>query len=126
MCAGHITKVSTCYIIILALLFFTAPASPPLNIDAEAISPDSLWLSWDPPAPEARNGIIRWYSILIVSEQTWVNYTEVWLANGTELNITGLTAFITYDIQIKAHTILPGPYSSSYSITTLQSGKSSL
>ena len=101
----------------------TAPSSPPLNFHVEATSSTSLQLNWDPPSYEHRNGIIRWYSISILAEQPWVNYTEVWMANGTELNITELTPFITYQLRVCAHTILPGPFSSSYSVTTLESGE---
>ncbi|XP_028272051.1 Down syndrome cell adhesion molecule homolog [Parambassis ranga] len=40
-----------------------APEGPPVDMLLEAISSDSIRVSWKPPRPELRNGILRGYSI---------------------------------------------------------------
>lgn len=108
----------------MATYQLAAPSVPPENIQAEAVSPTSLAITWDPLPPEARNGIIRHYSILITAEQPWVDYTRELVENGTTgLIVMGLTPFVTYEIQINAHTIFPGPFSSNYTVTTLEAGR---
>lgn len=104
-----------------------APSSPPVNIEAVANSPTSVAISWDPPPLQARNGLLRQYSLLITAETPWLQFTEELVVNGTstELNATGLAAFVTYHIQINAHTISPGPLSTALPVTTFETAPSS-
>lgn len=106
-----------------AFSIHVAPSSPPVGIYTEAVSAVAIAISWEPPPFDVRNGIIRQYSILVSSDTAWVNYTQVWLSNNTEFTVTDLAPYVTYHIKIKAHTILPGPYSTVYSVTTLESGE---
>lgn len=93
----------------------------------EADSPTSIAITWDPPLPQAQNGIIRHYTIFIAAEQLWVNYSqELVLSETTELNVTGLRPFVTYQIQMNAYTISPGPLSRNYTVTTLETGEQGL
>ena len=115
-------RISALYTECLTLV--SAPSSPPVNIEAVANSPTSVAISWDPPPLQTRNGLLRQYSLLITAETPWLQFTEEVVVNGnsTELNMTGLAAFVTYQIQINAHTISPGPFSTAYPVTTLEAG----
>ena len=110
-------------LISLAVILLAAPSVPPENIQAEAVSPTSISIMWDPLPQEVRNGIIRQYTILMTAEPAWVDYPAELVTNDTtELVVTGLTPFVTYEIQLNAHTISPGPFSSIYTVTTLEAG----
>ncbi len=100
-----------------------APSSPPEDIYLKAESSESVSITWNPPAFSAQNGIIRQYSIIITIEQPHVNYSRIIISNETELNITGLNPYTTYEVQINAETILPGPFSSNHFIRTLELSK---
>lgn len=102
--------------------YISAPSSPPEDIHIEANSSTSIFINWSPPTYGARNGIIQHYSVCISAEQPWVEYSDMLISNETELHVQDLTPYITYQIRVNAHTILPGPFSNSYSITTLEAG----
>ena len=102
---------------------FSAPSTPPDNIQVTALSPVSVAVSWDPPAQHSRNGFLHHYSLLIAAQVPWLHYQQRFEVNdSTQLNVTGLSPFVTYHIQINAHTVLAGPFSSEYSVTTLETG----
>lgn len=46
-----------------------APSGPPLNIRASALSDSAIVITWDPPAPLERNGIITGYIVNITGIQ---------------------------------------------------------
>ena len=43
--------------------FFTVPSSPPMDVQCFATSSKSLFVSWNPPPREDRNGILREYGV---------------------------------------------------------------
>ena len=107
-------------------LYVSAPSSPPLNIQAERVSATSFLVTWQPPADEDKNGIIRQYSTAISAKPSWLHSTrQVLFSNDTELTVTSLAPYVTYEIHIRAHTISPGPFSTGYLVTTSEAGKTS-
>ena len=86
------------------------------------MSPTSVLISWEMPPFEARNGIIRHYTVMIWAEVSWLRYSETWQTNETELMVGELAPHVTYHLQIRAHTISPGPLSTRHSVTTLETG----
>jgi hypothetical protein len=48
-----------------------APTLPPLNVQCSVLSAQSLHISWEPPLPEGRNGIIQGYKVTYHSAGEW-------------------------------------------------------
>ena len=46
----------------------TVPSGAPTNITVEALSSTSLLITWEPPAPSQRNGVITQYRLLVISD----------------------------------------------------------
>jgi len=88
----------------------------------ESVTSTAINVSWLPPAPESSNGIIRHYTCWIRAWQPWMNISQVLDVNSTALTLTGLIPHTAYYIQVRAVTILPGPYSASMPIATLEAG----
>lgn len=80
-----------------------------------------MLLSWIQPPLESFNGVLRYYWINIVEEDTSRAYFEYLLGNGGFLS--SLHPFYTYTVSVAAVTIAPGPYSNNITITTYQDGE---
>ena len=77
-------------------------------------------MTWEPPLPENRNGIITSYTIQlheIVTGQTFLIQRE---ANHTELLIDSLHPYYEYNVSIAAETVAVGPFSESQTVRTLE------
>ena len=98
-------------IVIYAEIYFISvvPTGPPQSVVAQVVSPTVFTLTWSPPLPEHRNGIIQYYIISIMELET----TTTELFNTTEENITvtGQHPFYRYSCTVAAVTIAEGPYS---------------
>ena len=44
------------------------PSGAPTNITVEALSSTSLLITWEPPPPSQRNGVITYYRVLVTSD----------------------------------------------------------
>ena len=102
-------------------LFYTVPSSPPQNIH---ILPSSrtLFLTWDPPAPEYRNGIILGYTVNITEAES----TEIFqtFSDTNDVAIHSLKPFTTYLCAVAAETAAGlGPYNEALTVITLEDGK---
>jgi len=99
---------------------FTEPDAPPQSLTGSALNATSLYLSWDPPPSEQKNGIIRQYLVNITETETG---DEIRLST-TDMSITvlGLHPFYHYECNVSAVTIGAGPYTSPLTLRTLQSG----
>lgn len=64
-------------------------------------------LSWDPPAMELQNGLIRQYGVRIVTLNT--QREMIHTTNGTRLLVDGLHPFYIYRCYVLAITLGPGP-----------------
>ena len=99
---------------------FSAPSAPPVNLSVEEILSHSVSLSWGSPDEELLNGELTYY-ILHVFEQDTNSSRE--LTSPVESTVLDfLHPFYTYVLHVAAVTVLPGPYSSSIVVTTLEDG----
>ena len=61
----------------------TVPSGAPTNITVESLSSTSLIITWEPPAPSQRNGVITQYRLLVTSDS---GETEVYDVSGSSLS----------------------------------------
>ena len=104
--------------------FLTVPSSPPLNSSGEVLSPSTLSIAWQPPAPEGQNGVITSYTVLLIELPT--NATTTYQRGGshTEILITNLHPYYEYSCSVAAGTSVGlGPYSTPFTLTTQQDGE---
>ena len=97
------------------------PSAPPDDVTGEALSSTSIVLSWQPPAPEMQNGIIRLYNVTVWESNTG----NIFISSTVYTNITvsPLHPFYTYHCSVAAVTIGIGPFSDAKEIQTLPDGK---
>ena len=101
----------------------TAPSSPPEDIYGEALNSTSIFIMWDPPVRQYRNGIITGYFVNITTLST----REVFQVFTLDSNytITLLNPFTMYNLIVAASTSVGiGPFSMVLTIQTLEDGKS--
>ncbi|XP_043557299.1 Down syndrome cell adhesion molecule homolog isoform X2 [Chiloscyllium plagiosum] len=91
---------------IIATTLEDVPSRPPDNVQANAISPEAISLSWSMPPKEALNGILQGYRVIY-----WANLPDGELGeirNVTTTQVTleldGLEKFTNYSIQMLAFT----------------------
>ena len=84
----------------------------------------ALQLTWEPPAPEQRNGIIRGY---LINATAWESgeYYE-WMSDTMSLVISSLHPHYHYNLSVAANTIGLGPFSDNYTVLMPQDGKYNL
>ena len=83
------------------------PSGPPRNLQAVVTDSRSIFISWEPPLPEEQNGILRQYVITLMSAETDDIVTTS--AIGTNMTVSGLIPFTTYQCRVAAETIATGP-----------------
>ena len=93
----------------------TEPSDVPENITLSAQSATSVLVAWQPPAVDARNGIIVGYTVGVVGVQTSEEFDRS--TNETEILITGLHPFYAYRFTVAARTVGLGPYSTSLQLS---------
>ena len=80
---------------------YTAPSSPPQEIEVKSHNPASLIVSWQPPLDEISNGPITGY----VMQYTRIGSDDKMLLNistYTTLTISGLYAYAKYSVTLAA------------------------
>lgn len=105
---------------------FTVPSGIPLHFTVEMALARSVFLSWDPPMVQDRNGIIRGYEIELSSNvQEHLQTFSVDSRNETLLiNGTFIKPFKRYFCRIAAFTAVgTGPLSELITVQTLEDGK---
>ncbi|RDD47522.1 Hemicentin-1 [Trichoplax sp. H2] len=98
------------------------PSSSPMNINAISTSPTSILLTWQPLNNLDRNGVILSYQIRYF-HKAQMNSTKSISIHGqlTSFTLTGLRAYTTYFITMKAKTAVGfGPESPILTETTFQ------
>ena len=86
----------------------TVPEGPPTNVVAEAVDTRSILLSWQPPDPDLRNGIIGSYRITYspVADST---STRIITTGDTQRLITmGITPDTSFSFTVAARTAVGG------------------
>ena len=85
-------------------------------------TPTSLTLSWSPPPPEHRNGIITEYMVIVLVLSTL--QATGYNTNDTMLALTGLQPYSNYQMRVAASTSAGwGPQTDSLVLQTAQDGK---
>ena len=96
----------------------TAPSGVPRNIIANSTSPYDVMLSWQPPYPVERNGVIVNYTILLGESPDSEHRT--FSSQEPSVSLHSLASRTTYLYSIAAGT---GPFSDFQQVTTLEEGK---
>ena len=76
----------------------------------EVLSSTSAAVSWELPPQDSINGIIRGFSVVVVTVDT-NSRNELFLSSDTVYIFQDLHPFYTYYYTISATTVGPGPYS---------------
>lgn len=101
--------------------FISVPTGPPQNISPEIISSRSIWLTWEPPLLEERNGEITGYTVAVTNVDTGESFEL--LTSETTLNVDSLRPYMNYNLTVAASTdIGQGPSALEVSITTPEDG----
>ena len=99
----------------------TAPTAPPENLITTPLSSTTLYLTWQPPVEEERNGIIRRYIINITELNSGNEYQ---LENAsTEITVQDLHPFYRYSYSVAAITVALGPFTPGFIIEMPEDGK---
>ena len=115
-----------CVLIILDLLptLTAAPSGPPLNFTIEAITPRTLYFSWEPPPLEQQNGVIIGYVVNIISDSNWMIFQIYSNSSSTNISATHFVPYTVYRCSVAASTEPgTGPYSDEVLILTPEDGK---
>ena len=86
-----------------------------------SVGVDYAEVRWTAPDSIYHNGIIRFYVLIFVEQETGTNFTLT--STSTRLIVTTLHPFYTYNVTIAAVTISPGPFSEHLVFMTLEDGK---
>lgn len=99
------------------------PGAPPTNISAEATSPTTIAVSWQPPPAERSNGQIVYYKVFFVENGLSDSEASVTTLNITEIVLDELKRWTDYKIWVLAGTrIGDGPRSYPFLVRTLEDG----
>lgn len=92
-----------------------------MNLRAVTVYSRRVYLNWNPPPIMLQNGVIREYYVNVTGVETRrvLQYTTA----TTEIEITSLHPFYTYNISVSAFTVALGPFSDQYTITMLEDGE---
>ena len=83
-------------------IFYIVPSGPPQNL-VSSVTSRTLTLSWSPPLPSQRNGVIISYLITCSLGGNIINSTRT---SSTSLTITRLQPFTSYTCSVSAATIV--------------------
>lgn len=117
----HLKLVSrSCFV---SILYGTvvAPNSAPNISSFMAINSRTLSIQWTMLPVENRNGIIRYYVIMLSGD---TGHSDNYTSSSTSVNIGLLQPSYTYKFSVAAYTVAIGPFSSLESITMPEDGKS--
>ena len=104
------------------LLYFssTVPTGPPQSVVAQVVDPTVFTLTWSPPVPERRNGLIQRYIVSVTELDS--RTTELFNSTVERISITGRLPFRRYSYTVAAVTIGQGPFSVASIIHLPQAG----
>ena len=96
------------------------PSAPPQSLTGIAVSSTMVMLTWSSPPLIHINGIIRYYVIKIMENET----SLMWITEATDshINITSLQPYQNYEFEVAAHTIATGPYTEPAAVQTMEAG----
>ena len=100
-----------------------APASPPQNMSISVVSSHSISVTWIPPPPEDKNGIITSFIILVYNVLSGESMLYQRESHHSQLVVEFLHPYYDYDVSMAAETIEMGPFSQSQRVQTLEDSK---
>ena len=102
----------------------SAPATPPQNVQATAISSTEIMVTWDEIPGLDQNGIITEYEVQTEPLDFPADISvDLLTASSLSIVVTGLQEYVFYDIRVRAYTIVgPGPYSDPVTVRTFEDG----
>lgn len=102
---------------------YVVPGAPPRNISAEATSPTTIAISWQPPPAERSNGKIVYYKVFFVEDGQSDRDASVTKVNTTEFVMDELDKWTEYKIWVLAGTSVgDGPKSHPIRVRTHEDG----
>jgi len=110
---------------VLLLPLITVPEAPPQNVTAEAVSPTSILVQWQPPMSDRSNGQIIYYKVMVAESGMSDSEAEPYrVENVTAYTLEGLRRWTEYKIWVLAGTSVgDGPSSFPLTVRTREDGK---
>lgn len=106
--------------ILISIMTVAAPSNSPIQVRFASVTSSSFSLYWDPPPYNDRNGIINYYLVRLLENETGI--LSVHTSNATFLHLSSLHPAYTYYCSIAAFTIALGPFSIEFNITMNEDG----
>ncbi|XP_035983333.1 Down syndrome cell adhesion molecule-like protein 1 [Fundulus heteroclitus] len=108
-----------------------APEGPPINVKLQALSSDSIKVTWKPPSVELRNGVLRSYIVSYREYdpetrqfQNWQQLSVIATSEEESAVLTNLKPSTQYNVHVQAKTNAGlGPVSTALFCTTLDEVK---
>ena len=108
--------------VVLQSCLHPAPETAPLQFRVQVTDSRTLVLSWEPPLPEDRNGIIINYTVNITEMETGTQFQLV--TDNTNITAFSLHPYYTYSCTVAAKTSVGlGPYTTPRPVQMPEDGK---
>ena len=111
------------------MVFIAAPDGPPEKVHCVALTSTTIQVSWHPPQPHLRNGLVKGYSVLYapvpgIRPSPYLMSPKTSRLSTVTTVLDGLEKFTNYSIQVLAFTQGgDGKYSFPVSCITLTDGE---
>ena len=92
-----------------------------MNVSVVTVTSTTIKLSWLPPPSNSHNGIIRSYVVTL--QETNTGTTLYYNVTDTEITVSSLHPYYSYECRIAAVTVSTGPFSTALTVITKQAGK---
>jgi len=97
-------------------LFPSVPTGAPFRLQGNAINSSALHLSWQPPAQDELNGVLRLYGVTLRDART--GQLSQQNTTTSSIIISSLKPCTTYQCSVEAFTVGFGPASDEYIVQT--------
>ena len=104
-------------------IHIAVPTAAPQSLVGSVESATLILLSWQPPPPYQRNGLISHYLIQVYEVESGRFWSLPVFNNRTSAFMGSLHPYYHYKCSVAAFTIALGPYSSNITLLTDQQGK---
>lgn len=113
------------YTCVCVYMYTAVPEAPPENVTAEALSPTSISVQWQPPTSDRSNGLIIYYKIMCTEIGMSDSDAEPYrVENVTSHVLENLKRWTEYKIWVLAGTSVgDGPSSYPITVRTREDGK---
>ena len=104
----------------LLTIYLTVPTGPPQSVASLAINPWTLFIQWESPALEHRNGIIRRYIVNVTEQET--GKEEQFYTEKFNITLDSRHPSFQYSYFVSAQSIALGPFSQAQIISMPEAG----